>query len=124
MMRVLHDGNYVCGADGNFDGYVELKGWIEFATQLRDNFSTSFGMTRDSIQGLPIMRWHAGEKNVIMIVHPFWDLRDMRAPNWIAEIKNELEEYVRSRNGKLSIVDTFNLHRRPGWCYEKLVRNV
>lgn len=124
MMRVLHDGNYVCGADGNFEGYVELKGWIEFATQLRDNFSTSFGMARDSIQGLPIMRWHAREKNVIMIVHPFWDLRDMRAPNWIAEIKNELEEYARSRNGKLSIVDTFNLHRRPGWCYEKLVRNA
>jgi Lhr-like helicase len=124
MMRVLHNSNYVCGADGNFDEYLELKGWIEHATQLRNNFAASFGMASDSIQGLPILRWHAREKNVIMMVHPFWDLRDMRAPNWIAEIKNELEEYVQSRNGKLSIVDTFNLHRRPGWCYEKLVRTV
>jgi hypothetical protein len=50
-------------------------------------------------------------------------MKNMREANWIAEIKNELDEYTRSRGGKLSIVDTFNLHRRPGWCYEKLVRN-
>lgn len=124
MMRVLNDSTYKCGADGNFSQFIELNGWLEFATDLRNGFSESFGMrTVDEVQDLPIIKWHARDKNVIMIVHPFWDMKNMREANWIAEIKNELDEYTRSRGGKLSIVDTFNLHRRPGWCYEKLVRN-
>jgi len=124
MMRILNDATYKCGADGNFNQFTELNGWLEFATSLRNGFADSFGMrTVDEVQGLPIIKWHARDKNVIMIVHPFWDMKNMREANWIAEIKNELIEYTRSRGGKLSIVDTFNLHRRPGWCYEKLVRN-
>ncbi len=124
MLRVLSDDTYTCGADGNFTDHVELKGWLEFATGLRNSFASSFGMkTTEEIQGLPIIKWHAKDKNVIMLVHPFWDMRNLRVANWIAEIKLELDDYVRSKNGKLSIVDTFNLHRRPGWCYEKLVRN-
>ena len=124
MMRILNDATYKCGADGIFNQHVELNGWLEFATSLRNGFAESFGMrTVDEVQGLPIIKWHARDKNVIMIVHPFWDMKNMREANWIAEIKNELDEYTRSRGGKLSIVDTFNLHRRPGWCYEKLVRN-
>ena len=124
MMRILNDATYKCGADGIFNQHVELNGWLEFAKSLRNGFAESFGMrTVDVVQGLPIIKWHARDKNVIMIVHPFWDMKNMREANWIAEIKNELDEYARSRGGKLSIVDTFNLHRRPGWCYEKLVRN-
>ena len=75
----------------------------------------------EEVQGLPIIKWHARDKNVIMIVHPFWDLRNLREANWLAETKAEIEEYTSSRNGTVSIIDTFNLHRRPGWCYEKLV---
>jgi DEAD/DEAH box helicase domain-containing protein len=124
MLRVLSDRNYLCGADGIFNQHVELNGWPEFARELRNNFAASFGMTTvDEVQGLPIIRWHARDKNVIMLVHPFWDMKNERADNWINEVKAELLEYTRSRNGKLSIVDTFNLHRRPGWCYEKLIRN-
>ncbi|TAH41176.1 MAG: DEAD/DEAH box helicase [Bacteroidetes bacterium] len=124
MMRVLNDATYKCGADGIFNQHVELNGWLEFATSLRNGFAESFGMrTVDEVQGLPIIKWHARDKNVIMIVHPFWDMKNERADNWINEIKNELLSYTRSRGGKLSIVDAFNLHRRPGWCYEKLVRN-
>lgn len=124
LMRVLNDAKYLCGSDGNFNEFVELTGWLEFATELRNNFAASFGMTNlDSLKGLPIIKWHANDKNVVMIVHPFWDMKNGGANNWISEIKDELLDYVHMRGGKLSIVDTFNLHRRPGWCYEKLVRN-
>ena len=124
LMRVLSDGNYLCGADGNFNQFVELNGWLDFATELRNNFAASFGMTTlDEVQGLPIIKWHSKDKNIIMPVHPFWDIKNERADNWINEIKNELLEYTRAKGGKLSIVDTFNLHRRPGWCFEKLVKN-
>lgn len=122
MMRVLNDPAYVCGTDGNFNGYIELSDWLAFATDLRNSFAESFGFDHpDEINGLPVIKFGRNQKNVIMIVHPFWDLRNIREANWLAETKAEIDEYTNSRNGSVSIVDTFNLHRRPGWCYEKLV---
>lgn len=122
MMRIMSDANFVCGTDGNFDQYIELKNWLAFATELRNSFAQSFGFTNMSeINRLPVIKFGRNQKNVIIIVHPFWDLRNIREANWLAEVKAEIDDYTRSRNGKVSIIDTFNLHRRPGWCYEKLV---
>lgn len=122
LMRVLSDSTYVCGTDGNFSDYIELSDWLAFATELRNSFAQSFGFTHLSvINSLPVINFGRNQKNVIMIVHPFWDLRNIREANWLAETKTEIEEYTISRNGTVSIIDTFNLHRRPGWCYEKLV---
>ncbi|MCX6173990.1 MAG: DEAD/DEAH box helicase [Ignavibacteriales bacterium] len=127
MMRVMSDSTYVCGTDGNFNDYIELRDWLVFATELRDSFFSSFYSNsetaeRGEIHGLPVIFFYGKNKrNVIMIVHPFWDLRNIREANWLAETKAEIDEYTSSRNGTVSIVDTFNLHRRPGWCYEKLV---
>jgi len=122
MMRVMNDSTFVCGTDGNFAPYIELNDWLAFATELRNSFALSFGFTHlAEINGLPIIRFGRNQKNVIMIVHPFWDLRNIREANWLAEVKAEIDEYATSRNGTVSILDTFNLHRRPGWCYEKLV---
>ena len=122
MLRVMNDPSYVCGTDGNFNQYVELRDWIAFATGLRNSFAQSFGFAHTSeINGLPVITFGRDQKNVIMIVHPFWDLRNIREANWLAETKAEIDEHTSSRNGTLSIIDTFNLHRRPGWCYEKLV---
>lgn len=127
MLRVMSDANYVCGTDGNFNQYIELRDWLAFATELRDSFFSAFysrsqTAERAEVNGLPIIRFYGQQKrNVIMVVHPFWDLRNIREANWLAEVKAEVDEYTTSRRGKVSIIDTFNLHRRPGWCYEKLV---
>jgi DEAD/DEAH box helicase domain-containing protein len=124
IIRILSNELYNCGTDGNFNQHVELRGWLEFATKLRDNFVASFGFpVKDGIRGLPIIKFGQNSKNIIMIVHPFWDMLHMRNANWLAEIKYEIESYVNDKQGKLHIIDSFNLHRRPGWCYEKLVRN-
>ncbi len=122
IMRLISDSTFVCGTDGSFNPYIELNNWIDFATELRNNFAQSFGFTHlAEINELPIVYFGRNQQNVIMIIHPFWDLRNIREANWLAEIKADLDEYTSSRNGRLSIIDTFNLHRRPGWCYEKLV---
>jgi DEAD/DEAH box helicase domain-containing protein len=122
MLRVMSDSTYVCGTDGNFNDFIELNDWIAFATELRDSFAQSFGFTHLSeINRLPVIKFGRNQKNVIMIVHPFWDIRNIREANWLAETKAEIDEYTSSRNGTISIVDSFNLHRRPGWCYEKLI---
>lgn len=125
MLRVMNDSRFACGADGNFN-YVELKDWKLFATKLRNSFYESFyskdGSTEIAeIQGLPIIKWGRRQRNVVMIVHPFWNMRNFTEANWLAEIYNEIKEYTESNGGKISIIDTFNLHRRPGWCYEKLI---
>lgn len=121
MLRVMNDSTFVCGADGSFS-FVELQNWLAFATELRDAFALSFGFTNTAeINGLPIVKFGKNQRNVIMIVHPFWNLRNFTEANWLAEIYNEIKNHTDSNDGKISIIDTFNLHRRPGWCYEKLV---
>jgi len=123
MMRVLNDPTYLCGTDGNFNQYIELRDWIAFATELRNSFANSFaGFTLSEINGLPVIKFGRNQKNIIMIVHPFWDLKNNGLANWLAETKAEIYQYTSSRNGIVSIIDTFNLHRRPGWCYEKLIK--
>ncbi len=61
-------------------------------------------------------------KNVIVIVHPFWNVSNLNYDeNWLAKTITAGRLYANNSGGSLSIIDTFNLHRRPGWCYEKLV---
>lgn len=121
MLRVMNDSTFVCGVDGNFN-FVELRDWLAFATELRNAFAQSFGFTNTAeMKGLPIIKFGRNQRNVIMIVHPFWNLRNFSEANWLAEIYNEIKEHTDSNGGKISIIDTFNLHRRPGWCYEKLI---
>jgi Lhr-like helicase len=121
MLRVMNDSTFVCGADGNFN-FVELQNWFAFATELRNAFAQSFGFSNTAeINGLPIIKFGRNQRNVIMIVHPFWNMRNFTEANWLAEIYNEIIEHTESNGGKISIIDTFNLHRRPGWCYEKLI---
>lgn len=126
MLRIMNDSTFVCGTDGNFN-FVELQNWFAFAKQLRDSFYSSFYSNsqtaeKEEIQGLPIIKFGGKNKrNVIMIVHPFWNMRNFTEANWLAEIYNEIKEHTESNGGKISIIDTFNLHRRPGWCYEKLI---
>ncbi|MGJ1496920.1 DEAD/DEAH box helicase [Sphingobacterium spiritivorum] len=121
MLRVMNDSTFVCGADGNFN-FVELQDWLAFAKELRNGFAQSFGFSHTAeIKGLPTIKFGKNQKHIIMIVHPFWDLRNIREANWLAETKAEIDEYVAQSGGCISIIDTFNLHRRPGWCYERLV---
>jgi Lhr-like helicase len=125
MLRLMSDSTYVCGSDGNFN-FVELQNWFEFAKKLCDSFYSSFYSNSQTaeiseIKGLPIIKFGNNQRNVIMFVHPFWNMRNFTEANWLAEIYNELIEHTESRGGKISIIDTFNLHRRPGWCYEKLI---
>lgn len=125
MLRVMNDSTFVCGADGNFN-FIELQNWLDFAKQLRDSFFFSFysnsnTAVRTEVNGLPIIKMGNRQRNVVMIIHPFWNMRNFTEANWLAEIYNDIKEHTESNGGKISIIDTFNLHRRPGWCYEKLI---
>jgi hypothetical protein len=119
---LFNDADYKCGTDQIFSPFAEINDWLGFILKSGNTFASSFGLGAcEEVNGLPVLKWGARKRNVIMFVHPFWDLKNIRVDNWLAEIKMEVDDYIRTSGGRLSIVDSFNLHRRPGWCYEKLI---
>jgi len=127
LMRVLANRNYIAGADGHFNGFLELEGWPEDAKRLRDSFAESFEF--DVLEGfeLPAVLVSKTRTYFVIIIHPFWNCKinengipDVPDNTWLAERVFEVYQEAQEHNGVLRFVDTFNLHRRPGWCYQKL----
>lgn len=122
LLRLFTNSEYKCGTDQRFSPFTELNDWLIFIQKAGNTFASSFDLgSCEELNGLPVLKWGARKRNVIMFVHPFWDLKNIRVDNWLAEIKMEIDDYIRTSGGRLSIIDSFNLHRRPGWCYEKLI---
>jgi hypothetical protein len=122
ILRVLSDSSYKCGIDNNFEPFIEIRGWLDFALESGNSFASSFALGEcETLNGLPILKWGARKRNIVMITHPFWDLRNSNLDNWLGGVKSEISNYLEMSGGQLSIIDSFNLHRRPGWCYEKLI---
>ncbi|TDO29251.1 DEAD/DEAH box helicase [Sediminibacterium goheungense] len=135
ILRIFRDSNYKSGADGKFEE-VELKHWKTFATTLRDQFVESFfvkeGSTKDDymidFDGLPAIKYGSarnGRRKIILIVHPFWKLEKPEEDAWYTNRIIEAHEYILSKGGNVEddfeCLDTFNLQRRIGWCFEKIM---
>lgn len=127
FMQVLANRNYLAGADGQFNGFLELEGWPEDSLRLRDSFAESFDF--DVLEGfeLPAVLVSKTRTYYVIIIHPFWNCRinengipDIPDNTWLAERIFEIYQLAQKNNGVIRFVDTFNLHRRPGWCYQKL----
>ena len=59
-----------------------------------------------------------GEYKVI-IVHPFWNT-SIHQPE-----ENILTRAIaESGIENVYFIDTFNLHRRPSWCYEQIINKI
>ena len=128
LMRVMADRSYLAGADGQFNRFLELLGWSEDAKRLRDSFAESFEF--DVLEGfeLPAVLVSKTRTYYVIIIHPFWNCKinengipDVPDNTWLAERVFEIYQVAQENNGVIRFVDTFNLHRRPGWCYQKLL---
>ena len=124
ILKTLNDPNYVAGADNNFDNYFELKDWPEDARRLGESFAASFDFEVLSEFELPSVL-STGNRDYIILIHPLWDCHsdsngDLELPEdlWITEGVLEVANAV--GEDKIKFVDTFNMQRRPGWCYQKL----
>ena len=113
LLRILNDDKYKIGLDGNFD-YPELKDWNINAKDLRDSFVDKFceGLNIRKIDGI-IPGFYLDIKTPVFIIHPLWDNDPA---------KNELlaKAMVNSNIDNCKTIDTFNLYRRLGACYEFL----
>jgi DEAD/DEAH box helicase domain-containing protein len=128
LLRVLREPSYAVGADGKFDT-TELMDWRDEAKRLRDTFIENFS-TEDrtfvACNDLPIPAiWditNPNDRTLILIVHPLWetDFRRLEEDAWITEIFFNALQMVGNNELRFKTLDTFNLHRRLGECYQKL----
>lgn len=130
LIRLMKQESYLAGADGDFDSFNELKGWLENSNKLRDSFAESFGFeTINQFTELPVLAT-SNRKYYVVIVHPLWNLKisddglpEVPTNTWISEKIYEIYDVVLNNGGKLKFIDTFNLQRRPGWCYQKMFKS-
>ena len=110
LLRVLANSNFTCGLDGDFS-QPDLEGWIHTATSLRDSFCASFHSCNPREYGF-LRGFEVGSKQVI-IVHPLWNLENPTG------LLSEAIDTV-SNPQEIQYLDTFNLLRRPSWCYQRM----
>jgi DEAD/DEAH box helicase domain-containing protein len=135
ILRIFKDKDYKSGADGVFNE-IEIKTWLAFATTLRDQFVESFFVKADypkkeyiiDFNGLPAIKHGSvknGRRKIILIVHPFWKLENPEDEAWYTNRILEAYDYIQNKGGNVEddfeCLDTFNLQRRIGWCFEKIM---
>ena len=112
LLRGLASSNFQCGLDGNFST-PDLENWVLKATALRDTFCASFSCSAQQFGPLPGL---TVRDISVIIVHPLWNL-DCRQG-----LLNEAKEaaVTVAACDRIRYLDTFNLLRRPSWCYQSL----
>ncbi|MEG3939794.1 DEAD/DEAH box helicase [Microcoleus sp. S36b_A3] len=113
LLRGLASSDFRCGLDGNFST-PDLEDWVLKATALRDTFCASFSCSAQQFGPLPGLI--VGDISVI-IIHPLWNI-DCRQ-GLLNEAKKAAATVAEA--DRILYLDTFNLLRRPSWCYQSLV---
>jgi len=110
LLRAMNSPKFMCGLDGDFSA-PDLDGWIDLAFRLRASFCRSFSATVSRDFG-PLPGFEVGGKQVI-VIHPLWNAKQ---PTGLLA-----EAMATGDQTKIRTVDTFNMLRREGWSYRKLV---
>ena len=118
LLRLMSDNTYKSGLTEIDYQKPELVDWKEFAEDLRDKFVISFSNTSATTFGeLPGIIFMDNFK--VIIVHPFWNYSSHQSE------ENILTDAIAAAGFEnLYFIDTFNLHRRPSWCYSKLISMI
>lgn len=119
LLRLMADNNYSSGLKEEDYSKPELLDWKNFALELQQQFIASFkeNVIESTFGELYGFTLYGAYK--VIIVHPFWNVS-----------VNQPEENVLTRAmaeagiENVYFIDTFNLHRRPSWCYEQLIKRI
>lgn len=125
LFRVMTDANYKVGADGNFD-YPELQGWTQMAKDrlvaLNESFYEGIFTLATTTNGIPYLYDPENKHKPIFAAHPLW--ADVCTTEVLADALLEVGIRLGQDLSKDNVVliDTFNLLRRTGNCYEYIER--
>jgi len=117
LFRLMVDAEYKVGLNGNFD-YPELIDWKKQAFGLISTLKQSFDMKCEihNEGSLPYMKFP--DDKFVFAVHPLWTTDNLNI---------YLSRAIRNagaRREKVVTVDTFNLVRRLGTCYEYILNKL
>jgi hypothetical protein len=120
-IRLLYEEEYNCGLDGNFE-VPELRGWKNYVKNHLDTIVLRIPHRKFehmTYGDLPSLKFEYNNKEyAIIVTHPFWDNNNKEGilAEACAEAKMSVSEVV--------CIDSFNLVRRPSWCYKYILDNV
>lgn len=110
LLRGLASSHFHCGLNGDFST-SDLEDWLQTATKLCDTFCVSFSSCSPQQFGV-LPGFVVGDRRVI-IVHPLWN--QSNCLGLLADATATVEASTQIR-----YLDSFNLLRRPSWCYQSL----
>lgn len=110
LLRAMNSPTFACGLGGDF-GIPDLDGWIDMALLLRASFCRSFSAATPRDFG-PLPGFEVGNKQVI-VIHPLWNPK-----NPVGLLAKAMASADQT---KVRTMDTFNMLRREGWSYRKLI---
>lgn len=132
LLRLMREPAYQVGADGQFTT-PELSDWLASNQQQLRTFAASF-FSNAAAPGeicqlepqngppMPALAWGPNKRNLALVVHPFWDLQHPAEDSWLNEVLALARiEVAKHPGGQLYYVDSFNLARRSGQCYQWLL---
>jgi DEAD/DEAH box helicase domain-containing protein len=108
-LRILGDGSYRCGLDGNFN-FPEVSRWLVDANRMAESFAREFDRKKMNFGMLPGIELNSTKR--VILVHPLWRT-DVHKQGILADA-------TAAAGGKALYLDTFNLSRRPGSSYLSL----
>ncbi len=119
LLRLMSDITYTSGLKEEDYFKPELLDWKSFALELKQQFIDSFsenviGATFGELPGFTFFQDYK-----VIIVHPFWNVSDHQP-----EVNILTEAIASAGVENVFFIDTFNLLRRPSWCYEQLINKI
>ena len=122
LFRVMVDGAYKAGSDGNFD-YPELQGWRESAIDRLVALNEGFYHTKPfdmevTSSGVPFLYDLSGTRKPIFASYPLW--AGVSETSVLADALLEAEVLLDTNLSEhnVIVIDTFNMLRRTSNCYE------
>ena len=119
LLRLMADSNYTSGLKEEDYSKPELLDWKNFSFELQQQFVSSFSENVKSSVFGELAGFTLYDDYKVIIVHPFWNISTHQPEENILT-----RAMARAGIENVYFVDTFNLHRRPSWCYEQLIKQI
>lgn len=120
LLRVLADENYLSGLKDEDYDFPELQNWSDFAYSLAQKMAIDF----ENIEYKQFGKLHGfciADRYNVIITHPFWNCSTHQPDEEYNILTKAMAE---AGLDNIYFIDTFNLHRRPGLCYSKIIRQI
>ena len=128
LLRIFNDENYTSGLNNADYQFPELKykmndkdvNWLDYSKFLVENLQSSFNDIAYKKFG-ELHGFTMFDDYDVIVTHPLWN----SSKNQPGEESNILIDAIsKAGTENTFFIDSFNLHRRPGWCYGELINRI